>query len=84
MKVFSDETSYRNFRSVASARVRGNEPYVYDTEGNQKIVTAGQADQVIRKTFMSVLHLTEDDLKSRKKCKRAQMKYGMDLFEIIE
>lgn len=84
MKVFSDETSYRNFRSVASARVRGNEPYVYDTEGNQKNLTAGQADQVIRKTFMSVLHLTEDDLKSRKKCKRAQMKYGMDLFEIIE
>lgn len=84
MKVFSDETGYKNFRSVASALAHGTQPYVYATNGDKEVLTKGQANKVIQKTFMSVLHLSEDDLKSRKKRHRAQMKYGMDLFEIIE
>lgn len=84
MKLFSDQTSYNNFRGVAESLVRGNEPYIFDTEGNQQKLSRAQGNKVIQKAFMSVLHLNEDDLKSRKKRIRAEKKYGMDLFEIIE
>lgn len=84
MRVFSDQTSYKNFRNVASSLVRGNDPYIFDTEGNQQKLTSAQANKVIQKTFMSVLHLSDEDMKSRVKRNRAIKKYGMDLFEVIE
>lgn len=84
MKVFSDQTSYTNFRGVASALVRGSEPYIYDTEGNQQKLTRAQANKVMQKTAMSIMHLSPEDLSSRKKRARAIKKYGMDFYEVIE
>lgn len=84
IKVFSDETSYNNFRGIASSLAHGNEPYIYDTEGNQKKLSRAEGNKAIQKVFMNVLHLSPEDLKSRKKRKRAQQKYAPDLYEIIE
>lgn len=82
-RVFAQEDKYENFRGLASGLIRGNDLYEYDSEGVEKRISKTQANKAIQKVFMEVLHLSEDDLKSRRKRRYAEKKYGLDLFEII-
>lgn len=82
--IFAEENKYDNFRSVASNLVRGNAIYELDDNGNERQVTKRQANEAIRKIFMEVLGLSEDDLRSKKKRERAQKLHGAELYELIE
>lgn len=82
--VFAEENKYDNFRSVASNLIRGNAIYELDDEGNERKVSNRQANEAIRKVFMDICGLTEEDLKSRKRRYRAEKLHGMEIFEIIE
>lgn len=82
--VFAEENKYENFRSIASNLVRGNAIYELDDNGNERQVSKRQANEAVRKVFMEVLGLSEDDLRSNVKRRRAQKLHGVELFEIIE
>lgn len=82
--VFAEENKYESFRSVASNLIRGNAIYELDDEGNEHKVSARQANEAIRKVFMEVCGLTEEDLRSPKKRARAEKLHAMEIFEIIE
>ena len=83
-EVFAEENKYENFRSIASNLIRGNAIYELDDNGNERTVSKTDANKAIRKVFMEVCGLTEDDLKSKKKRLRAEELHGIELFEIIE
>lgn len=82
--VFAEENKYDNFRSVASNLVRGNAIFELDDEGNERRVSNSDANKAIRKVFMQICGLTEEDLKSRKKRHRAEKLHGPEIYEIIE
>lgn len=82
--VFAEENKYENFRYVASNLVRGNEIFELDNDGNERRVSNSDANKAIRKVFMQICGLSEEDLKSRKKRERAEKLHGAELFEIIE
>lgn len=82
--VFAEENKYTNFRSVASNLVRGAEIFELDDEGNERRVSNADANKAIRKVFMQVCGLSEEDLKSRKKRHRAEKIHGPEIYEIIE
>lgn len=82
--VFAEENKYENFRRIASNLVRGNAIYELDDDGNERCVSNSDANKAIRKVFMQICGLTEDDLRSRKKRHRAEKLHGVELFEIIE
>lgn len=82
--VFAEDNSYNNFRSVASNLVRGNAIYELDDDGNERRVSNTDANKAIRKVFMQVCGLTEEDLRSNKRRHRAIKAHEPELFEIIE
>lgn len=82
--VFAEEGKYEGFRSVASSLVRGQDVFELDDNGNERRVSNADANKAIRKVFMEICGLTEDDLKSRKKRERAEKLHNTELFEIIE
>lgn len=82
--VFAEEGKYEGFRSVASSLVRGQDVFELDDNGNERRVSNADANKAIRKVFMEICGLTEEDLKSRKKRERAEKLHNTELFEIIE
>lgn len=82
--VFAEEKKYDNFRSVASSLVRNQDIFELDDEGNERKVSRANANKAIRKVFMDICGLSEEDLKSKKKRHRAEMLHGVELYEIIE
>lgn len=82
--VFAEENKYNNFRSVASSLVRGADIYELDVEGNERKVSKADANRAIRKVFMDICGLIEEDLKSKKKRHRAEKLHGVEIFEVIE
>lgn len=82
--VFAEENKYENFRRVASNLVRGIDTYELDENGNERRVSKADANKAIRKVFMQVCGLTEDDLKSQKRLRRARKAHEVEIFEIIE
>ena len=82
--VFAEEGKFDNFRDIASNLVRRNAIFELDDNGNERQVSRRQANAAIRKVFMEVCGLSEEDLKSRKKRERAERLHGAEIFEIIE
>ena len=82
--VFAEENKYENFRRVASNLVRGIETFEIDEDGNERRVSTADANKAIRKVFMQICGLTEEDLKSRKKRHRAEKAHALEIYEIIE
>ena len=82
--VFEEEGKFEGFRSVASSLVRGQSVFELDDNGNERRISNADANKAIRKVFMEICGLTEEDLKSRKKRERAEKLHGVELFEIIE
>lgn len=84
MTVFSDEDKYKNFKKLMFELAHGNDVYEYDDEGVAHKVSKASANKAIRKVVMQILDLSEEDLKSRKKRKRAIKAHGTELFEVIQ
>ncbi len=82
--VFAEENKYESFRSVASNLVHGNAIFELDDDGNERQVSKTNANKAIRKVFMEICGLSEDDLKSRKKRMRAEKLHAPEIYEIIE
>lgn len=82
--VFAEDGKYENFKQLTHSLVHGEDIYEYDNNGVEKKVSRSQANKAIRKVFMDVCGLSEEDLKSRKKRHRAEKAHGVELFEIIE
>lgn len=82
--VFAEEGKFDGFRSVASGLVRNQDVFELDDNGNERKISNAAANKAIRKVFMEICGLTEDDLKSRKKRERAERLHGVELYEIIE
>lgn len=82
--VFAEENKYDSFRRVASNLVRGIDTYELDDEGNERRVSTADANKAIRKVFMQICGLSEEDLKSRKKRHRAEKLHAPEIYEIIE
>lgn len=82
--VFAEENKFENFRSVASNLVRGNAIYELDDNGNERKVSDRQANEAIRKVFMEICGLSEEDLKSKKRRHRAEKLHAVEIYEIIE
>ena len=82
--VFAEENKYDSFRRVASNLVRGIDTYEIDEDGNERRVSSADANRAIRKVFMQICGLTEEDLKSRKKRHRAEKLHAPEIYEIIE
>lgn len=82
--VFAEENKYDSFRRVASNLVRGIDTYELDEEGNERRVSSVDANKAIRKVFMQICGLSEEDLKSRKKRHRAEKLHAPEIYEIIE
>lgn len=85
--VFAEENSYKNFRRIASALVRGNTADVYDFDenGNEKRISKSDMNKAMVKVFCKVLGLSEEDLNSPKKRHRALASdRGYDLYDLIE
>lgn len=82
--VFAEDNKYESFRSIASSLVRGQAIYELDDNGNERRVSNADANKAMRKVFMEICGLTEDDLKSRKKRERAERLHDVEIFEVIE
>jgi len=82
--VFAEENKFDSFRRVASNLVRGIDTYEVDEDGNERRISTADANRAIRKVFMQICGLTEEDLKSRKKRHRAEKLHAPEIYEIIE
>lgn len=82
--VFAEENKYENFKKLTYDLNNGNDIYEYDDEGNQRKISKKEANKAVRKILMEVCDLTEDDLKSNKRRKRAIEMHHNELFELIE
>lgn len=82
--VFAEENKYDSFRRVASNLVHGIDTYEIDDNGNERRITPADANKAIRKVFMEICGLTEDNLRSRKKVQRARHAHEVEIYEIIE
>lgn len=82
--VFEEENKYDNFRQVASSLVRGTEVYELDDNGNERRVSTADANKAVRKVFMEICGLSEEDLQSKKRRQRAEEAHMTEIYEIIE
>lgn len=82
--VFAEEGKYENFQRLVHNLNRGEDIFEYDENGNERKVSRSDANKAIRKVFMEICGLSEDDLKSRKTRKRAEAAHKNEIFEIIE
>lgn len=83
-EVFAEENKFENFRTVASNLVRGIDTYELDEDGNERKLSKTQTNKAIRKVFMDICNLTENDLTSKKKRHRAEKAHILEIFEVIE
>lgn len=82
--VFAEEGKYDGFKKLVYNLTRGEDIFEYDESGVEKRVSRSEANKAIRKVFMDVCGLTEDDLKSNKTRRRAEKAHANEIFEIIE
>lgn len=82
--VFAEEGKYDSFRKLCFNLIRGNDIYEYDENGVEHKVSRSEANKAIRKVFMDVCGLSDADLKSAKKRRRAEQAHQREIFEIIE
>lgn len=82
--VFADEDKYENFKKLTYDLNHGNDIYEYDEDGNQRKISKKEANKAVRRILMEVCDLSEEDLKSPKRRKRAIAAHHNELFEIIE
>lgn len=82
--VFAEDNKFDKFEKLCFDLVQGNTMYDYDDNGNQVVVSKRDANKAIQKVFMDVCGLSEEDLKSKKKRKRAEQAHALEVFEIIE
>ena len=82
--VFAEEGKYENFRNLCFNLVHGNDIYELDDEGNERKVSKADANKAIRKVFMEICGLSEEDMKSKKRRQRAERIHKEELFEVIE
>ena len=83
-KVFADEDKYKNFKKLTYDLNHGNDIYEYDEDGNQRKISKKEANKAVRKILMEECDITEDELKSNKKRKRAIEQHHNEVFELIE
>ncbi len=82
--VFAEEGKYENFKQLTYDLNHGNDIYEYDEDGNQRKISKKEANRAVRKILMEVCDLTEEDVKSSKRRKRAIEAHHNELFELIE
>lgn len=82
--VFAEDGKLDNFKRLTHSLVHGEDIFEYDDNGVEKRVAPSVANKAIRKVFMDVCGLSEDDLKSRKRRKRAEQAHAIELYELAE
>lgn len=82
--VFNNEDKYKNFKKLTYDLNHGNDIYEYDEDGNQRKISKKEANKAVRKILMEVCDITEDELKSNKRRKRAIEMHHNEVFELIE
>lgn len=82
--VFAEEDKFENFKKLTSNLVRNEQIFEYDEKENAVPVSRSKANKAVRQVFMDVCGLTEEDLKSRKKRRRAEAIHKYEIFEIVE
>lgn len=82
--VFADEDKYKNFKRLTYNLNHDNEIFEYDDDGNKRKVSKKEANKAVRKILMEVCDLTEEDIRSDKRRKRAIQAHHNELFELIE
>jgi hypothetical protein len=82
--VFADDNKFDKFEKLCFDLVQGNPMYDVDDNGNQVVVSKRDANKAIQKVFMDICGLSEEDLKSKKKRKRAEQAHAVEVFEVIE
>lgn len=82
--VFAEEGKFENFQNLLTDLREGNDIYDFDENGNQYKLSKKQANKAVQRVFMEVCGLTEADLTSAKRVKRAVEAHHAELFEIIE
>ena len=83
-RVFSNEEKYKSFRKLCEDLNHGRKIYEYDDDGNRMEISKHEANRAIRKIFLEVLGLDENDVKSKKKRSRAIENHHNEIFELIE
>ena len=83
-KVFEDEEKYNNFKKLCYDLNHGNEIFEYDEDGNQRKISKKEANKAVRKILMEICDITEDELKSNKRRKRAIESHHNEVFEVLE
>lgn len=82
--VFSEEGKYENFKKLCFNLLHGEDIYEVDENGRERRMSAAEANRAVRKVFMDICGLSEDDLKSNKTRRRAEKDHQREIFEIIE
>ena len=82
--VFAEENKFDSYRRVSSNLIQGIDTYELDDNGNERCISAADANKAIRKVWMEICGLTEEDLRSRKKVQRARHAHEVELYELIE
>lgn len=82
--VFAEDGKYDSFKKLVFNLTRGNDIYEYDENDREHKVSNSEANKAIRKVFMDICGLSEEDLKSKKTRRRAEKAHSNELFEIIE
>lgn len=83
-KIFDTEEKYKAFKQLTYDLNHGNEIYEYDEDGNKRKISKREANKAVQKILMQVCDLTEEDLKSNKRRKRAIAAHHNEVFELIE
>ena len=82
--VFAEEGKYNSFKKLTYALAHDEDIYEYDDNGVEKRISKSIADKAIQKVFMEVCNLTEADLSSKKKRRRAEKAHATELHALIE
>lgn len=83
-KVFEEENKYESFRQIASGLINGTEMFELDDNGNERRISVADANKAVRKIFMEICGLSEEDLSSKKRRERAEEAHMTEIYEIIE
>lgn len=82
--VFAEDGKFDNFKQLCFDLNHGNKLYDFDEDGNRYEITKKEANKAIQHVFMEICGLTDADLASPKKVKRAVKAHHNEIFEIIE
>ncbi len=82
--VFAEDGKLEQFNNLKYALIHGEDIYEYDTDGVEKKVSASKANKAIQKVFMDICGLTDEDLKSAKRRRRAEKAHAVEIYEMVE